>query len=306
MSHYLDYKNITLNPRLLCDLELIMNGLLYPLNGFMAEKEYYNVLENMELLAGDVFTLPMNLPINNTEYETIKDSKYVTLKDEQGFSLAVLELTDIYKPNLEKECLLAYGTNDDNHPYVSIVMERKDMYYVGGNIAEKIELPRHYDFKDIRFTPDQIKRYIKDNNWKTVVGFQTRNPMHRSHFELTKLALRKTGDPAAKLLLNPVVGITQACDVDYHVRVQCYKELVKYYDPGQVLLSLLPLSMRMAGPKEALHHARIRQNHGCTHFISVGIMLDHHTKPRPAKPSTIRMKLKDWLYRNNQNLISNL
>ena len=263
---YSDNKYLILNKLLLCDLELIMNSALYPLAGFMCEREYCSVLESMCLLDGSLFALPVNLPISECEYENIKDCKYITLKDEQLFSLALVEIIDIYKPDLEKECLLAYSTTDTNHPYVNCVMNRKNMYYVGCNIIENIHLPRHYDFTDIRLTPKQTKEYFKNNDWSTIIGFQTRNPMHKSHYELTKFALRCAG-PNAKLLLHPSVAYTQTCDVDYHVRVKCLKEMVKYYNEGQVLLSLLQLCMRMAGPREAIHHAIIRQNYGCTHFI---------------------------------------
>jgi sulfate adenylyltransferase len=265
MEEYLEYKSIVLNTRLQNDLELIMNHGFAPLEGFMTEKEYYSVLEKMELPDGSVFSLPINLYINTEQYEQVKNEKKIVLKDEQGFSLAVLNIEDIYKPDLDKECAMAYGTNDDNHPYVKIVYGRKNMWYVGGKV-EILQLPRHYDFKNIRLTPAQTKQYFKDNNWTTIVGFQTRNPMHRSHYELTKYALRQiAGNP--KLLLHPVVGITQDCDIEYHTRVRCYKEMVKYYDPDTVLLSLLPLSMRMAGPREAVLHAIIRKNYGCTHFV---------------------------------------
>jgi sulfate adenylyltransferase len=258
-------KSIVLNNRLQNDLEMIMNGGFYPLNGFMTEKEYYSVLENMELLDGSVFSLPVNLYVTNDQYEQIKSETQIVLKDEQGFSLAHLEIQDLYKPDLNKECLLAYGTNDDNHPYVKIALERKDMYYVGGKVTQ-LQLPRHHDFKDIRLTPEQTKQYFKDCGWNVIVGFQTRNPMHRSHYELTKYALKQVGE-GAKLLLHPTVGITQNCDIEYHTRVRCYKEMIKYYDPNTVLLSLLPLSMRMAGPREAVMHAVIRKNYGCTHFV---------------------------------------
>lgn len=265
MKEYLLYKSITLNIRLQNDLELILNGGFFPLDGFMTEKEYNSVLEKMELLTGDIFSLPINLYITEEQYKTIKNEQKIILKDEQGFSLAILSIEDIYKPDLEKECLLAYGTNDDNHPYVKLVKERKNMYYVGGKL-EKIELPRHYDFKNIRLTPEETKKYFKDNNWTVIVGFQTRNPMHKSHYELTKYALKKIGNNA-NLFLHPVVGITQDCDIEYHTRVKCYREIVKHYDEKNILLSLLPLCMRMAGPKEAILHAIIRKNYGCTHFV---------------------------------------
>lgn len=262
---FYDLVSIVINHRLENDLELIMNGGFYPLTSFMNEKEYNSVLEKSELLNGNVFTLPINLYITNEQYDKIKDQKQIVLKDEQGFSLAMIDIDDIYKPDLDKECLLAYGTNDDNHPYVKLVYERKNMWYVGGTVT-KIQLPRHYDFNDLRKTPEETKAYFKENGWNTVVGFQTRNPMHRSHFELSKYALKQVGDNA-KLLLHPTVGITQDCDVEYHTRVRCYKEIMKYYDQDSVLLSLLPFSMRMAGPKEAVMHAIIRKNYGCTHFV---------------------------------------
>jgi sulfate adenylyltransferase len=258
-------KSITLSTRLQNDLELILNGALSPLQGFMSRDEYLSVLDNMKLLDGSVFSLPINLYINVDEYELIKNEEEITLKDEQGFSLAIMYIDDIYKPDLENECIKAYGTSDDNHPFVKLVYERRSMYYVGGRV-QKLELPRHYDFKDIRLTPTQTRQYFKDNNWDIIIGFQTRNPMHRSHYELTKYALKQVGNNA-HLLLHPVVGMTQECDVEYHTRVRCYKEMMKYYDDNQVLLSLLPLSMRMAGPREAVMHAIIRKNYGCTHFI---------------------------------------
>lgn len=264
MTH-LNNKSIVLNTRLQNDLELILNSGFAPLQGFMTQIEYCSVLDDMKLLDGSVFPLPINLYINVEQYETIKNEKQITLKDEQGFSLAVMDVEDIYKPDLQNECQKAYGTTDDNHPYVKIVYERKSMHYVGGKV-EKIELPRHYDFRDIRLTPVQTKQYFKDNNWDVVVGFQTRNPMHRSHYELTQYALRQAGENA-HLLLHPVVGMTQECDIEYHTRVRCYKEMIKYYNHDQVLLSLLPLSMRMAGPREAVMHAIIRKNYGCTHFV---------------------------------------
>jgi sulfate adenylyltransferase len=242
-----------------------MNGALHPLEGFMTKSEYNSVLEKSELLDGSVFTLPINLYISNEQYETIKNEEKIVLKDEQGFSLAILYIHDIYRPDLLKECELAYGTTDDNHPYVKLVYERKDMYYVGGKV-ECIQLPRHYDFKELRKTPKETKEFFKQNNWTVIVGFQTRNPMHRCHYELSKLAIQQAGQ-GAKLLLHPTVGITQDCDIEYHTRVRCYKEIVKHYPQDQVLLSLLPLSMRMAGPKEAVMHAIIRKNYGCTHFV---------------------------------------
>ena len=255
---------ITLNKRQLCDLELLLNGGFYPLKGFMNEKDYRSCLDNMTLSTGEIWSIPIILPVDEKTKNSLNGDR-ILLKDETGVSIAYLNIEDIYKPDLEYECLKVLGSNDNNHPYHNIIMENRDKYYLGGSV-EKIQLPIHYDFKDLRLTPAETKEYFKNNNWKNIIGFQTRNPLHRSHFELTKFALKEVGDNA-KLLLHPVVGVTQDCDIDYHTRVRCYKKLVNKYDENQVLLSLLPLSMRMAGPREALFHALIRKNFGCTHFI---------------------------------------
>ena len=259
------YKSVTLNARQLCDLELLLNGGFAPLNGFLDEADYNSVVENMRLTSGKLWPMPIVLAITESQAQELRNEEYLTLKDEQGLPLAIIK-SNIYKPDLKKECKMVYGTNDDNHPYVKIIMSQPDSYYIGGPL-QRIQLPVHYDFQDIRLTPQETRQYFKQNNWNTVVGFQTRNPMHRSHMELTKYALSCTNDPNAKLLLHPVVGVTQSCDVDYHTRVRCYKKLISHYPPNLVKLSLLPLSMRMAGPREALWHALVRQNYGCTHFV---------------------------------------
>lgn len=254
-----NYKSITLNGRQLCDLELLLNGGFYPLTGFLKKADYESVVNNCRLANGKLWSMPIVLPVK----ERI-DAEMITLKDEQGVPLAILKNPEFYKPDLAKECQNVYGTTDRNHPYVKLLMEETINYYVGGDLI-KIQLPLHYDFEVDRLTPDQTKQFFKEQGWNTVVGFQTRNPMHRSHMELTLHALRQV--PNSKLLLHPVVGITQECDVDYHTRVRCYKELINYYPENTAKLALLPLSMRMAGPREALWHAQIRQNYGCTHFV---------------------------------------
>ena len=249
-----------LNNRQLCDLELLLNGGFSPLKGYMNRKDYYSCLHNMMLEDGSVWPIPIILASN--ENHNIGDT--ITLKDMTGIAIATLNVDDVYKPDLVEECKYILGSDDSNHPYHSIIMENRNKNYIGGKVT-RIVLPLHYDFMNLRLTPDETKQYFKNNEWTTIVGFQTRNPMHRSHYELTKFALKEAGDNA-KLLLHPVVGVTQDCDIDYHTRVRCYKKLVKKYD-NNVLLSLLPLSMRMAGPREALWHALIRKNYGCTHFI---------------------------------------
>jgi len=241
-----------LNNRQLCDLELLLNGGFSPLEGYMNSKDYYSCLHNMTLADGSVWPIPVTLASN----ENYNIGDIITLKDMTGIALATLTVDDIYKPDLMEECKYVLGSDDTNHPYHSIIMENKDKNYIGGKVT-RITLPLHYDFMNLRMTPDETKQYFKNNNWDTIVGFQTRNPMHRSHFELTQFALKEVGNDA-KLLLHPVVGVTQDCDIDYHTRVRCYKKLVSKYKDATVLLSLLPLSMRMAGPREELVEGAVR------------------------------------------------
>jgi sulfate adenylyltransferase len=267
--------DVILNKRQLCDLELLLNGGFAPLEGFMNEKDYRSCLENMTLTNGSIWTIPIVL---GTE-KLVKVDDIVTLKDETGVSIASMVIDDVYIPDLLEECKYVLGSDDSNHPYHSIIMSNNGKKYIGGKVTKirlpadkglrsslSVNLPLHYDFMDLRYTPEQTKEYFKEKGWNTIIGFQTRNPLHRSHYELTKFALKEVGDDA-KLLLHPSVGVTQDCDIDYHTRVRCYKKLVAKYPEDTVLLSLLPLSMRMAGPREAVWHALIRKNYGCTHFI---------------------------------------
>ena len=262
---------ITLNSKQLCDFELLVNGGFAPLNGFMNKSDYNSCVNNMRLSNGKIWAMPITLCINESQKTELQHSNHVCLKHDTGLPLAIIDISNsesIYQPNIVNECIKVYGSNDKNHPYVKILFEYLDsgfVYNIGGEIID-FKLPPHYDFKDLRLTPKETKEYFKQNGWNTVVGFQTRNPMHRSHYELTKYAM-KIGGENCKLLLHPVVGITQDCDINYHTRVKCYKKLMEYYEPDSALLSLLPLSMRMAGPREAVWHAQIRKNYGCTHFV---------------------------------------
>ncbi len=257
--------SLILNNRLQCDLELLLNGGFSPLKGFLNEKDYKSVVENCRLECGTVWPMPIVLPVHSDD---ISQQKYnigdeIILKDSTNLPLAKLTIEDIYEPDLDIECEKVLGANDSNHPYYNEVKRFDKTHYLGGSV-EKINLPPHYDFCDIRKTPEEMKEIIKNKKWDRVVGFQTRNPMHRSHYELTKYAMKEAN---ANLLLNPVVGVTQECDIDYFTRVKCYKKLINYYPENSAELCLLPLSMRMAGPREAVWHAIIRKNYGCTHFI---------------------------------------
>tara|TARA_B100001093_G_scaffold485647_1_gene520262 strand:+ start:439 stop:2010 length:1572 start_codon:yes stop_codon:yes gene_type:complete len=252
-----------LDSKLLGDLICILNGQFFPLETFMKKKDWENVCQNLHLENGLFFPLPINLPVKKG---SVHLGETINLCDNTNYILATLKINEIYTPDIKWECKNAYGTDDDNHPYVKYKLKHEGMEYVSGELT-KINNARFYDFLEYRLSPKNVREHLLKNNWKTVVGFQTRNPMHRAHYELTKYALNKTGDSNAKLLLNPVVGQTQSVDIDYSTRVHCYKEILKKYEPNTVLLNLLPLTMRMAGPREACLHALIRKNYGCTHFV---------------------------------------
>ena len=271
-KNYAAYPFLTLEDRYLCDLDMLLLGGFSPLEGFLGEEDYVSVVEKCRLANGVLWSMPIVLPVSLIDHERLKEVDNILLKDKTGLPIAVLEVgASKYKPDLLKECVNVYGTDDTNHPYVKIVMGLDDCYYYGGRVI-KIRDVVHYDFVENRLSAKESRDMIAEKGWKTVVGFQTRNPMHRSHFELTKFAVKEAGEDA-KLLLTPVVGVTQPCDVNYHVRVRCYQKLMPYYAKGidrdriEAELVLLPLSMRMAGPREALWHAQIRKNYGCTHFI---------------------------------------
>ncbi len=273
MDKYGHLERFTIKGRLLCDLELLLVGAFSPLNGFLTQADYTTVVKDMRLADGSVWPMPIVYRINDSEVEHWKDLSQVLLVDETNLPLAVFNVEDVYKPDLQEECQCVFGTTDTNHPYVSEVLANEDVHYVGGRV-ETINLPFHFDFQGSRKTPAQVKQEIRDRGWEKVLAFQTRNPMHRSHQELTlrtrevmKSEFPDLADEKFGILLHPVVGVTQACDVNYHTRVRCYQELVKRYPGDCATISLLPLSMRMGGPREALWHALIRKNYGCTHFV---------------------------------------
>ena len=265
------YPTITLNKRQLGDYELIVNGAFNPLNGFMNKDDYNECLENMRLKNGSLWAIPITLSITEQQKDSLQHSNYVILNHESGLPLGLMDISysnSIYKPNLMLEFNNVYGSTDTNHPYVNILQTQFDegyIYNIGGKIIDA-KLPPHYNFTEYRLTPKETNEYFRENGWSKIVAFQTRNPMHRSHYELTQYALKVAGKHSS-LFLNPVIGVTQDCDIDYTTRVKCYKELMKYYNKDNAILNLLPLTMRMAGPREAIWHAQIRKNYGCTHFV---------------------------------------
>ena len=263
------YKSICLNDRQLCDFEMIINKGFNPLIGFMTEVDYINCLDNMRIGENSLWSIPITLCIDENDKKKLQEETHVVLTHKTGLPLGIMKLESIYKWDVKNESEKVFGVYDNNHPYIKILEKYKSEnkhYNIGGEIIEWKKVP-HYDFEQYRLDPHQVKEHIHNNNLKNVIGFQTRNPMHRSHYYLTKYAMDQVDDDNVGVLIHPVVGITQDCDVEYHTRVRCYIKLLKNYSNNNVKLCLLPLSMRMAGPREALWHAIIRKNYGCTHFV---------------------------------------
>jgi len=253
----------TLNQRQLCDLELILNGGFAPLTGFMNQADYESVLEKMRLADGALWPMPITLDVEIAFADTLRAGSEIALRDPEGLLLAILRVGDRFAIDREREAKLVYGTTDITHPAVRYLLQHTKDVYVGGELVG-ISLPHHYDYRHLRKTPAELKREFKERGWEKIVAFQTRNPMHRAHQELTVRAAAQTG---ANVLLHPVVGMTKPGDIEYDTRVRCYEHVLKTYPEHLAELCLLPLAMRMGGPREAVWHALIRKNYGCTHFI---------------------------------------
>ena len=252
---------LQLTQRNLCDLELLATGAFSPLRKFMGKDDYLSVLESMRLANGTLFPIPISLTV--APNPNISEAAEIALADEHNDLLAIMRVEEIFEWNREQEAKLAYGTTDPRHPLVA-EMEKWGELCISGEM-QVVRLPKYYDFRRLRLTPAEVRARLTELGHERVVAFQTRNPMHRAHEEMTKRAMQQIG---GALLLHPVVGMTKAGDIDHYTRVQSYKALTeKYYDKGSTLLALLPLAMRMAGPREAIWHAIIRRNFGANHFI---------------------------------------
>lgn len=253
--------SIQLSQRSVCDLELLAVGGFSPLERFMSKEDYQRVLDEMRLANGHLFPIPVTLPVS--EDDEISLDQEIALRDEKNELLAIMTVEEIYEWDLNEVAVKVFGKNDVRHPLVA-EMHRWGNLNVSGRL-EVIQKPRHYDFVNLRLTPRQTRERLEAFGHENVVAFQTRNPLHRVHEELTK---RATQDIDGVLLLHPSVGMTKPGDVDHYTRVRTYKALAsRYYDPDRILVSLLPLAMRMAGPREALWHAIIRRNYGANHLI---------------------------------------
>jgi sulfate adenylyltransferase len=253
--------SVQLSARAICDLEMLATGAFSPLAGFMNKADYQSVLDEMRLASGHVFPIPVTLTVDAES--GIREGQEIALRDAKNNLLAVLSVEEIYEWNRAEFARKVLATEDIAHPLVAEI-NRWGKLNVSGRLRV-IELPRYYDFPELRLSPQKTRARLEHLNNKIVVAFQTRNPLHRAHEELTKQALEKTG---GTLLLHPVIGLTKAGDIDYYSRVRTYKILTeKYYDESRVLLALLPLAMRLAGAREALWHAVIRRNYGANHLI---------------------------------------
>ncbi len=262
-QHAQDYLSWSLNERQLCDLELLLNGGFSPLTGFLTRRDYEAVLTDMRLADGTLWPMPITLDVSIAFAEHITQGQRIALRDPEGVVLAVLEVTDVWQPDKVQEAHAVFGSDDATHPGVHYLLHKTQAVYIGGPVMG-IQPPVHYDFRHLRDTPRELRDKFRKRGWRRVVAFQTRNPLHRAHQELTFRAARQA---EANLLIHPVVGLTKPGDIDHYSRVRCYEHVLKTYPEQTTCLSLLHLAMRMAGPREALWHAIIRKNHGCSHFI---------------------------------------
>ena len=253
----------TLSKRQLCDLECLLNGAYAPLTGFLDTHDYESVCNTMRLTNGTLWPIPITLDVPESFALQLQAGEQIILADDENTPLALLTVTSNWQPNKDHEAHTVFGANDIKHPGVQYLHEQAGAWYLGGKITA-LSTPTHHDFVEYRHTPAQLKQLFKIYGWSKIIAFQTRNPIHRAHYELT---LRATVAANAQLLIHPVVGMTKPGDVDHVTRVKCYEQVLKKYPQQRVMLSLLPLAMRMGGPREAVWHAIIRKNYGVTHFI---------------------------------------
>ena len=258
-----DLPSWDLTRRQVCDLELLMNGAFNPLKGFLGQSDYDSVVETMRLADGTLWPMPVTLDVTQDFAATVEPGQDIALRDAEGVILAIMSVTDKWGPDKRREAERVYGADDLAHPAVNYLHHDAGPVYLGGPVTG-IQPPVHYDFRARRDTPNELRAFFRKMGWRRIVAFQTRNPLHRAHQELT---FRAAKEAQANLLIHPVVGMTKPGDVDHFTRVRCYEAVLDKYPSSTTHLSLLNLAMRMGGPREALWHALIRRNHGCTHMI---------------------------------------
>jgi sulfate adenylyltransferase len=268
-------RSVTLTARQLCDLELLSNGGFSPLNGFMDRVDYDSVVQHMRLADGTLWPIPVTLEVSSEQAQTLAIGDTVALRDDEGFMLAALDISDIFEPDRTLEASQVYGTTDEAHAGVRQILQQVGTLCLGGTVRA-VHLPTHYDFEALRHSPQELRDMFSRLGWRRVVAFHTTRPMHRMQRSICMDAAKRV---SSHLLIHPVVGIARPGDVSYYARIKCYRAIERQFPLGIAQLSLLPLAMRMAGPREALWHALVRANYGCTHLI---IANDHGSPPSQA------------------------
>jgi sulfate adenylyltransferase len=257
------FTKVILGPRALSDLEMISAGVFSPLTGFMVSEDYESVVKTMRLKNGLVWSLPITLPVSEEEANDIRVGEDIALADGTGRILATMIVEDRYSYDKEHEAKLVFGTTNDEHPGVAAVYRQKDVL-LGGEVTLLVDDPNPKPFPEYHYGPRELRKVFAEKGWKRVVGFQTRNPVHRSHEYIQKSALEIVDG----LLLNPLVGETRSADIPADVRMRSYEVILdRYYPKDRTLLAVFPAAMRYGGPREAIFHAICRKNYGCTHFI---------------------------------------
>lgn len=252
-----------LTDRQLCDLELLLNGGFSPLTTFMGETDYESVCNEMRLSDGTLWPIPIVLDVTREFADGLNNGDTIALRDPEGVMLAVLHVEEVWQPNLQREIETVYGSHNTNHPGIKFVQDEINPFYVSGTL-EGVQLPVHYDYRNLRLTPAELRTSFVKAGWRRILAFRTRSSMHRAHHELT---LRATKDFEANVLIHPEISATRTRAVDHFSRVRCYQAILPQYPQHTVRLSLLPLAVRLAGPREAILHGIIRRNYGCTHLI---------------------------------------
>ncbi len=252
-----------LTPRQMFDIELLLNGAFSPLTGYLSRADYESVVESMRLSDGTLWPMPINLDVSEAFAEELGQGDQVTLRDPEGVVIANLTISDIWIADKEQEALRVFGTTDDCHPGVCTLLNDTQTVYLGGRLVG-VTPPLHYDFQQYRKDPKALREHFAEQGLDKVIAFQTRNPVHKAHVIMMKRLMAKH---QANLVVHTAVGITKPGDIDHFCRVRCYEKIVDKFPAGSAEISLLPLAMRMAGPREALWHAIIRQNYGFSHFI---------------------------------------
>jgi len=258
-----DWPSWDLTDRQMCDLELLLNGGFSPLRGFLAKADYEGVCREMRLADGTLWPMPIMLDVTAETAAGLETGSTLALRDPEGVMLAVLHVEDVWEADRAAEAEMVFGSVNEEHAGVDHLLNRTNPFYVGGTL-EGLQAPLHYDYRLLRRTPAELRAEFARQGWRKIVAFQTRNPMHRAHVELT---MRAAAETEANLLIQPVVGLTKPGDVDHYTRVRAYQAILDRYPRNTAKLSLLNLAMRMGGPREAVWHAIIRKNHGCTHLI---------------------------------------